>query len=83
MSWAAFCTRTDSDGNLNVFNVEHNGDERWLNANNGNPDNEWNPEDVWVFSRSNPHSFLLQVSLRGVLFNQLSMPPAQHTSNLF
>lgn len=33
---------TDSDGNLNVFNVKRNDDgKQWLNGNNGNPDNFW------------------------------------------
>lgn len=44
----------DSDGNPNVFNVEHDDNERWLNTNWTNPTNQWNPENVWVFLRSNP-----------------------------
>lgn len=40
---------TDSDGNLNVFNVEHNDNGLWLNSNNGNPDNVWNPDNRWAF----------------------------------
>ncbi|OGM93552.1 hypothetical protein A2935_02905 [Candidatus Wolfebacteria bacterium RIFCSPLOWO2_01_FULL_47_17b] len=43
--------KTDSDGNLNVFNVECNDDGRWLNGNNGNPDNFWNGNNRWVFCR--------------------------------
>ena len=46
-------TFTDSDGNLNVFNVERNDDGQWLNTNNGNPDNLWNPGNRWVFARRN------------------------------
>lgn len=46
-------TFVDSDGNLNVFNVERNEDGLWLNANNGNPTNFWNPENRWVFARRN------------------------------
>lgn len=42
---------TDSDGNLKVFNVEHNDDGRWLNSNNGHPDNIWNGDNSWVFVR--------------------------------
>ncbi len=45
------CTKTDSNGNLNVFNVEHDNDERWLNGNNGNPDNFWNGNNRFVFVR--------------------------------
>lgn len=41
--------RTDSDGNRNIFNVEHDNDELWLNWNNGNPDNVWNPDNRFVF----------------------------------
>ena len=44
---------TDSNGNLNVFNVEHNDDGLWLNGNNGNPDNFWNGNNRWVFTRRN------------------------------
>ncbi len=53
----ASCTRTDSNGDLNVFNVEHDSDDRWLNTNNGRPDNVWNPDNRWVFVRSNPLHF--------------------------
>ena len=43
---------TDSDGNLNVFNVKRNDDgKQWLNANNGHPDNFWNGNNRWVFWR--------------------------------
>jgi hypothetical protein len=49
---------TDSDGNLNVFNVKRNDDgKQWLNANNGNPDNFWNAENRWVFLRRNSFHF--------------------------
>jgi|GEM_PF-2187074 len=43
---------TDSDGNLKLFNLEHNDDGLWLNANNGNPDNQWNASNRWVFVRN-------------------------------
>jgi hypothetical protein len=43
----------DSNGNLNVFNVEHDDDGRWLNANYGNPDNVWNPDNEFVFVSRN------------------------------
>jgi hypothetical protein len=42
---------TDSDGNLNVFNVNTDSDDRWLNSNYGNPDNFWNGDNQWVFVR--------------------------------
>jgi len=44
---------TDSDGDLNVFEVEHNSDGRWLNSNNSKPDNVWNADNRWVFARRN------------------------------
>lgn len=49
--WAAPYTVTDSDGNLDVFNVERNDDGLWLDGNNGNPDNFWNGNYRWVFVR--------------------------------
>ncbi len=83
VSWMAGCTGVDSDGNLNVFNVERNDDDRWLNTNIGHPDNTWNPENVWVFSRSYPHSFLSGACLWGVLFYQLSVPTTEHLTDFF
>ncbi len=44
---------TDSDGNLKVFNVERNDDDRWLNSNYDNADNVWNGDNRWVFVRRN------------------------------
>lgn len=41
--------RTDSDGNLNIFNVEHDDDDLWLNANYGNPDNFYNGNNRFLF----------------------------------
>lgn len=41
--------RTDRNGAPNVFNVERNEDGSWLNASNGNPGNQWNPENAFVF----------------------------------
>lgn len=58
---------TDLDGNLNVFNVEHDDDGRWLNTNWFNPQNVWNPHDRWVFARSR-NSFYFPPPLGGVLF---------------
>ena len=49
---------TDSDGDLNVFNVKRNDDGKsWLNANYGNPSNFWNADNRFVFvSRRFLHS---------------------------
>ena len=37
--------KTDSNGNLNVLYVERNKDGLFLNANNANSDNQWNPDN--------------------------------------
>jgi hypothetical protein len=52
----ACCTIADRNGNPNVFNLEHNDDGLWLNNNWANPDNEWNPNNKFVFRLRN--SFL-------------------------
>lgn len=49
-------TETDSDGNPAIFNVNHNGDERWLDNDDGRPDDVWNGD--------NRFAFLLRNSLR-------------------
>lgn len=43
---------TDSNGNLNLFNVERNEDDLWLNSNYGNPDNFYNSNNRFVFRRN-------------------------------
>ena len=40
---------TDSDGNLNVFNLNRNDDGVWLDNNWAKPDNRWNPDNELVF----------------------------------
>ena len=42
---------TDSDGNPNIFDVEHDDNGRWLNDNYGDPDNFWNGNNRFVFVR--------------------------------
>jgi len=42
----------DSDGNLNVFNLNRNDSELWLDNNGNNPDNVWNDDNRFVFVRS-------------------------------
>lgn len=44
---------TDSNGNPNVFKVEHNDNGSWLNANNANPDNRWNDNNRFIFVSRN------------------------------
>lgn len=54
---------TDSDGNPNVFEVDNDNDERWLNSNYGNADNVWNADNQWVFVRPRKsHHFSLELS---------------------
>ena len=74
-----FCTITDSDGNLNVFDVERDEDgESWLNSNYGNPSNFWNADNHFVFvSRRFLRSPLF---IRRVLFLQSSQPSSEHLS---
>ena len=43
---------TDSDGNLKLFNVNHDDNGRWLNSNYGNPENVWNGDNQFVFCYS-------------------------------
>ncbi len=52
---------TDSNGNLNVFNVEHNDDGLWLNTNYANPDDYWNGDNRWVFRRRKSLHFSLNL----------------------
>ena len=42
--------KTDSNGNLKVFNVERNEDVRNLNGNYANPENRYDGEVVWLFA---------------------------------
>lgn len=44
---------TDRDGNPNVFNVNRNDDGLWLDNNWAKPDNEWNPDNQFVFRLRN------------------------------
>ncbi len=45
--------KTDSDGNPNIFNLEHDDDGLRLNDNWANPDNKWNPDNMFVFRLRN------------------------------
>jgi Tol biopolymer transport system component len=42
-------TKTDRDGNPNVFNLNANGSELKLNGNNARPDKRWNSDHHFVF----------------------------------
>jgi len=43
---------SDSDDDLNVFNVERHGDGLWLNGSSGHPDHRWGPDVRVVFVAS-------------------------------
>lgn len=52
--------KTDSDDDLNVFNVERNDDGKtWLNTNYDKPGNRWNLDNQWVFVLRNSLHFSL------------------------
>jgi hypothetical protein len=42
---------TDSDGDLNLFDVDRGEGGRWLYAYDGGPHRQWDPEDSFVFVR--------------------------------
>ncbi len=44
---------TDSDDNPNVFKLNRNDDDLWLNNNWTKPANKWNPKDEFVFRLRN------------------------------
>lgn len=45
----ALHTFVDSNGNPNIFYVNHDENGRYLNDNIDNPDNLWNPDNEFVF----------------------------------
>ena len=53
---------TDRDGNRNIFAVDNDNDELWLNDNNGHPDNFWNADNRFVFVRRNYLRFSPELS---------------------
>lgn len=75
-------TFADSDGNLNVFNVERNKDGQWLNTNYGNPDNMWNPDNRWVFARRNSLYFPVQAGFSFAVAACRLHPPSIFPSSL-
>ena len=74
---------SDSDGDLNVFNVNANADGLWLNTDNGHPDNRFDADNRVVFAvPAQLSSFLRGNIFCGVLFfgiNQRSVPTAKHS----
>lgn len=73
---------TDRNGNPNVFNLERNDDGFGLNDNWAKPDNEWNPNNKFVFRLRNCFlSAALEVAvfLFGII--QIFLPAAKHLAN--
>lgn len=48
---------TDREGNPRLFNVNRNEDGSWLDNNDGNPDDQWNPDISFAFVARNPLHF--------------------------
>lgn len=74
---------TDSDGNPNVFKLERNDDGLWLNDNWAKSDNEWNPDNKFVFRLRN---YFLSAALHIAVFLfriiQTFLPAAKHLADL-
>ena len=70
---------TDSDGNQNVFNLESNDDGLWLNDNWAKPDNEWNPNNKFVFRLRNSFLFRgLHVAVFLFRIAEIFLPTTEH-----
>jgi hypothetical protein len=78
---------TDRDGNLNVFNLNSEGDKLKLNTNNARPDNRWNSNNQFLFCSRKLVLFLarLTLSCRVFLFwvFQTFPPTAKHSAYFF
>lgn len=70
---------TNSDGNPNVFKLKQSDDGLWLNDNWAKPDNEWNPDNKFVFRLRN---YFLSATLHVAVFLfrivQIFLPAAEH-----
>lgn len=74
----------DPDGNPNVFNLERNDDGLWLNNNWAKPDNEWNPNNEFVFRLRNYFLFRdLYIAVFLFRVGKIFLPTAEHLSNFF
>ena len=73
---------TDSDGNPNVFKLERNDDGLWLNNNWAKPDNEWNPDNKFVFRFRNCFlSAALQVAVFLFRVIKIFLPTTEHLAD--
>lgn len=74
-------TLTDPDGNLNVFNVDHDNDEQWLNTNWFNPENVWNPDNQFVFVRPRKSLYFSPLQMGEFSFIEFFNPASEHPAN--
>ena len=73
----------DADGNPNAFNVEHNDDGRWLNNNWAKPENQWNPDNKFLFRLRNSVLFRhLLVAVFLIWLFKILFPTAEHLASL-
>lgn len=63
--------KIDSDGDLNVFNVNRNDDGFWLDNNWTNPSNRWNLDNEFVFRLRKCFLFLPRSQIAVFLFGAL------------
>src|SRR3990167_5529671 len=74
---------TDSSGDPNVFNLNHNDDGLWLNDNWAKPDNKYNSNNKFAFRLGN---YFLSAVLQAAVFLfriiQILLPAAEHFSDL-
>ena len=72
-------TNTDSDGNPNVFELERYDDGLWLDDNWAKPDNEWNPNNKFVFRLRNSFLFRgLHVAVFLFRIAEIFLPTTEH-----
>ena len=80
MALRTFCT--DLGGNPNVWNVNANDGDRWLDNNDAKPSNRWNGNNKFVFRTRN--SFLFRTLQRAVFLVRIReafLPPAKHLAD--
>lgn len=71
----------DRDGNPNVFNLNRNDDDLWLNDNNAKPSNRWDADNQFVFRSRKSLLFRPSILCRAVfLFTgfDILLPATKH-----
>ena len=72
----------NSGSDPNLLGTNRNDDGRWLNAYYDNLNNRWNRENGFAFAVSQISSFLSLLNDGRVLFCDLSVPSAEHFTDL-